>query len=282
MILVTGATGTVGREVVRLLVEAGARVRAMTRAPSKAKLPSSVEVVRGDFDDAPSLAAALKGADKLFLLAVGPRIPQLEAHAARTAKERGVKHIVKLSTYGVQNPSIAIAKWHLEAERAVEAAGVAWTFMRPTGFMSNALGWVGSIKATGNIFGAYGDTKSSPIHPVDIAAASVKVLLDGEKHFSKAYALSGGELLSMPEQAQTLAQAVGREIRYVEVPDEKLRENMLAAGRPAAMVDAVVELMRWVRSTGGGTVSPDVQALLGRAPLTWAQWCKEHAGAFRA
>jgi len=279
MILVTGATGTVGSDVVRLLVEAKANVRAMTRDPSKAKLPPGVEVVKGDFDDPASLAAATRGIEKMFLLAVGPNLAQAEARALAAAKANGVKHAVKISTFGAAKPDIAISKWHRSGEEQLEASGLAWTHLRPSGFMSNAMAWVGSIKKAGSVFGGIGDVKSAPIHPTDIAACAVAALLKSG-HENKAYGLTGGELLSMQEQCSILGEIIGKPVKYVNLPEEKLRESMLAAGRPAALVDGVIELQRAIRASGGAPKTDEVKNLTGREPLKWSHWCHEHKAAF--
>jgi uncharacterized protein YbjT (DUF2867 family) len=282
MILVTGATGTVGSNVVRLLVEAkpNTKIRAMTRDPSKAKMPAGVEVVKGDYDDPASLSAAMQGVEKLFLLALGPKLADNEGRAMAAAKVAGVKHVVKISTLGAQAKASKIATWHRTGEEHVEASGISWTFLRPSGFMSNAMGWVGSIKNAGAVFGAQGTHKSAPIHPTDIAACAAKVLLSSG-HENKAYGLTGGELFTVAEQVAVLSEVVGRPIRFVGLPDDKLRESMIAAGRPPALADGVVDLIRAVRENGGSPSLSDVPNLLGRPPLTWAQWCQEHAAAFR-
>jgi len=280
MILVTGATGTVGREVVRLLTEANAKVRALTRDPSKARFASSVEVVRGDFDDVASLEAATKGVEKVFLLAIGPNLAEAEGRVLAAAKKNGAKHAVKISTLGAPAKRVSIARWHRASEEQLEASGLQWTHLRPSGFMSNALSWAGSIKKAGAVFGAVGDVKAPPIHPTDIAACAV-VALTQSGHENQAYELTGGEALSMHEQTEILGKAVGSPIRYVNLPDEKLRESMIAAGRPPAIADGVIELQKAVRDGGGTQVSPAVEKLLGRAPLKWEKWCQDNAGAFR-
>jgi uncharacterized protein YbjT (DUF2867 family) len=280
MILVTGATGTVGSDVVRLLAEAKTPVRAMTRDPGKAKVPAGVEVVKGDFDDVASLEAATKGATKMFLLALGPKLFEMEARALAAAKKNGVKHVVKISTLGAGQPNNAIATWHRTGEQQLEASGLMWSFMRPSGFMSNALSWVGSIKKASSVFGGIGEVKSAPIHPRDIAASSVAALV-GTGHENKAYHLTGGELLSMQDQCDVLGKELGKDIRYVTLPDDKLRESLLAAGRPPGLVEGIIALQKAIRESGGSHKTDDVQALTGRNPLTWAQWCQEHVAAFR-
>ena len=142
MILVTGATGTVGSEVARQLIAAGQKPRLLVRNPEKAKaFEGKAEIVKGDLDDAASLSAALKGVDKLFLLTSGVDGPRLEEKAIDQAKAAGVKHVVKLSVIGAEYEALSFGKWHRKSEKKLEASGLAWTFIRPGNFMSNALMW---------------------------------------------------------------------------------------------------------------------------------------------
>jgi uncharacterized protein YbjT (DUF2867 family) len=174
MILVTGATGTVGREVVTQLLAAGQSVRAMTRNPLKTKLDKRVAVVKGAFEEPDTLEKAVDGADRLFSLTFGPRTGIHEKNLARAAKKAGVSHIVKLSALGgdaeVRND---IRKWHDEGEQAIRETGIGLTVVRPGAFMSNALHWRESIRVQGKVFSNYGDGKLPSVHPRDIAAVVV-------------------------------------------------------------------------------------------------------------
>jgi uncharacterized protein YbjT (DUF2867 family) len=281
MILVTGATGTVGREVVQQLVAAGQKVRAMTRDPSKARFDSKVEVVAGDFEDPKSLDKAAAGVASVFSLPSGPKIGVHEGNLATAAKKAGVRSIVKLSVQGAGGQARSpIAAWHEAGEKAIQDSGLAWTFVRPGGFMSNARQWAATIKSMGKVFSPYGDGRSVPIHPKDIAAVSVAALTSSS-HDGKAYPLTGGESLTMAEQVKTLAEAVGKPIEYVAISDEQAREGMVKAGMPPFLIDALLPMAAFIRSGKAGEVLPTVQQVLGRKPLTWAEWCQENAGAFR-
>jgi (4-alkanoyl-5-oxo-2,5-dihydrofuran-3-yl)methyl phosphate reductase len=281
MILVAGATGTVGREVVAQLLAAGERVRAMTRDPSRAKLDAKVEVVAADLDQPETLEKALAGVDRVFALSAGPELGVHDANLARAAKKAGARHLVKLSVLGAGGEARnVIVLWHEAGEKAIQESGLAWTFVRPGMFMSNALNWARTIKSQGKVFANYREGKVPPIHPRDIAAVAVAALTSGG-HEGKSYPLTGGEALSMNEQVQILSEVVGRPIELVPISDDAARDGMLKAGMPPLLVDAIVEIGGSVRSGKASEVLPTVEQVLGRKPLTWTDWARENAAAFR-
>lgn len=283
MILVTGATGTVGREVVKLLLEAGEKVRVLARDPAKAaQLGEKVEVVKGDLREPETLDAAFAGVDKAFVLATGPELSSLEGNAFDAAKKAGVKHIVKLSAHGADmEPGIMLGRWHKESEEKLKASGIAWTILRPGGFVSNTLRWAEMIKAQGAVFHSTGEGKSTPIDPRDIAAVAVKALT-APGHEGKVYELSGPEPLTTAEMVQKISALIGKPIRCVEAPDAAARQGMLHSGMPQIMVDAVMELNELLRSGYGEKVSPGVEQILGRKPRTFDEWLRDNAAQFRA
>jgi uncharacterized protein YbjT (DUF2867 family) len=281
MILVTGATGTVGREVVKLLAEAGEKVRALTRDPAKAKFDKSVEVVAGDLDQPATLEKAAAGADAVYALATGPQLPVHTANIVAAAKKAGARRLVKLSVLGAgQGSGRSIIDWHDAAEKAVRESGLAWTFVRPGAFMSNALQWAGMIKGQGKVFSAFGDGKVPSIHPRDIAAVSVAALT-GSGHEGKAYEITGGEALAVGDQVRILSEAIGKPIQYVIITDEASRDGMLKNGMPPPLVDSLVKLGALVRSGGAATVLLGVEQVLGRKPLRFVDWARENAAAFK-
>jgi (4-alkanoyl-5-oxo-2,5-dihydrofuran-3-yl)methyl phosphate reductase len=281
MILVTGATGTVGREVVAQLIALGQPVRALTRDPRRAKFDSRVEVVEGDLEKAETVARALEGVERVFSLALGPNGPHLEGGLARAAKVSGTRHLVKLSSLGVgEETHNAIAQWHGAAESAVKDAGIDWTFVRPGSFMSNALFWAGTVKSQGKVFSPFGDGVYPPIHPRDIAAVAVKALTS-PGHAGKIYRLTGPKALSVGDQVRLLCEAVGRPIEYVKISDEVARDGMVRAGLPVVLVDALIQVGIVIRSGRAADVLPTVEEVTGRPPLTFADWARENAGAFR-
>lgn len=282
MILVTGATGTVGSEVVKQLLEAGQKVRVLVRDPAKAaKFGGKVEVVQGDLDKPETLGPAFAGVDKAFVLAMGLDLPKLEGNAFDAAKKAGVKHIVKLSALGASiEPGIEISRWHHACEEKLKATGIAWTMLRPGNFASNALSWAGSIKGQSSVFQPSGEGKTAPIDPRDLAAVAVKVLTT-EGHEGKGYELTGPEALSAAEQVEKIGAAIGKPLRFVDVPEAAAREGMLKSGMPEAIVGPLLELMALIRAGYGATLTPTVEELLGRKPRTFDEWARDHAGAFR-
>ncbi len=280
MILVTGATGTVGREVVAQLLAAGQEVRAMTRDPSKVKLNGEVEVVKGDFNAPDSLASAVHGVERIFSLTFGPETGVHERHLAQAAKAAGARHIVKLSALGGDDETRNnIRKWHDEGEQAIRETGIALTVLRPTGFMSNALHWRPSIRAQRKVFSNYGDGKLPPVHPRDIAAVAVRALTTSG-HDGKVYPLTGPEALKMSEQVKILADAIGQPLEYVPVSDEATRKGMENAGMPSFLIDALLPFAAFIRSGKAAQVFHTVEEVTGTPSLRFSDWARENAVAF--
>ena len=281
MILVTGATGTVGREVVAQLLAAGQKVRAMTRTPLKAKLDARVEVVKGDFEAPETLERAVYGAEKVFSLTFGPRTGVHERNLAVAAKKAGVRHIVKLSALGgdekIRND---IRKWHDEGEQAIRQAVIPLTVVRPGAFMSNALHWRESIRTQGKVFSNYGDGKLPPVHPRDIAAVAVRALTS-EGHKGKEYFVTGPEALSIGEQVKILSGAIGKPLEFIPVSDDTARKGMEQAGMPAFLIDALLPFADFIRSGKAARVFKTVEEVTGRQPFTFGDWARENAAAFR-
>ncbi len=281
MILVTGATGTVGREVVAQLLASGQGVRALTRDPSKAALDARVEVVAGDLARPGTLASAVAGAERVFSLALGPEVGVQERNLAAAAREAGVRHIVKLSVLGAGGDApTGVAAWHDAGERALRESGLAWTFVRPGAFMSNALWWRGTIERQGKVFSSFGDGKLPVVHPRDVAAVAVRALTT-PGHEGQAYPLTGPEALGTGEQVRILAAVLGKPIELVPITDAAAREEMRAAGMPAYLIDALTPFGEVVRSGKAAKVFDTLVRLTGRQPLTFADWAREHASAFR-
>lgn len=283
MILVTGATGNIGSALVGELVAGGHAVRAFVTNPDAArtKLGGKVELAKGSHADKASLEAAMKGVDKLFLLAPpGPDQPAWEANAIDAAKQAGVKHVVKLSVAGAQYDASTFGKWHRAGEKKLEQSGMAWTFLRPVGFMSNSLMWIGSVKGQGAIYQPLGEGKMASIDPRDIASVAA-TCLTSPGHEGKTYDLTGPEALSCADQARLLGAAIGKPVKYVDVPDAAAKDAMLGMGMPAFMADAMLEFTGLVRSGGAAFVSDAVKAVTGKPGRTFEQWCRDNAAAFR-
>jgi len=284
LILVIGANGTVGSEVVKQLVQGGHRVRALVRDTVKAqKLGTSVEVVKGDLAKPETLAAAFVGVDKAFVLSppMGPEFPQLEENSFNAAKNAGVTHIVKQSgsssieTFMRGSP---FAEWSLESERRLRALGVAWTVLRPGPFYSNVITAWGIIPRGGLLLPA-GDGKDQLIDPRDIAAVAVKVLTT-PGHEEKTYELTGPELLNYAEVVQIIATVTGKPLKYVDVPEAVWRQEMLSAGAPPFVVASMLSYFAGVRA-GRLHITSTVPELLGRPAHSYEQWAKDHIEALQ-
>jgi uncharacterized protein YbjT (DUF2867 family) len=275
MILVTGATGNVGGEVTQALAAAGAPVRALTRNPAGARLPAGAEPVHGDLSQPGGLATALDGVEAVFLLAGYPDAPGLLARMS----EAGVRRVVLLSTGAVVNGSLDnyVVRFNVVSEAAVRDSGLAWTVLRPSGFMSNALRWLPQLRDGDTVREPFADVPTAVIDPADIAAAAARALTQ-DGHGGRSYRLTGPQALLPAERAAILGEALGRDLRVEALPDDEARRE-LSASMPGPMVDAFFEFSR------GGTyrddqVGGEAPALLGRPLRTFGDWARAHAGAF--
>ncbi|TDD51415.1 NAD(P)H-binding protein [Saccharopolyspora elongata] len=275
-VLVTGATGNVGRRVVDRLLAAGTQVRALTRRPEAAGLPGDVEVLRGDLADSDALAKALAGVDSVFLFPVPEGV---EAFVDR-AKAAGVRRVVVLSSKAVEfADGNAIGERHRVIEEAVEAGGFEWTFLRPGAFATNTLAWADSIRTEGVVREPFVDAQQTPIHEDDIAAVAATALLE-DGHAGAAYALSGPEALTVREQVQAISAAIGREVGLEEQTLEQARAHMVAEGVPEAIVDALLSYGAQNVENAAPPVRT-VEQVAGRPARTFAQWAVDHADDFR-
>jgi uncharacterized protein YbjT (DUF2867 family) len=283
MILVTGATGHIGRELARELDAKGAKFRVLVRDPARAAgLPGHAERVIGDLGEPATLAPAFDGVDGLFLLVPGIGTAHT-AHAVAAARASGVRRIVLLSSYAViGDPMPAMGRWHHEREQMIRASGIPATILRSSGFMTNALDWLPTIREGGFVLDPVGPGRAAPIDPADIAAVAALVLTE-DGHQGAEYALTGGELLTVTEQVSILAAATGRdiEVREVATPAEAVRFRY-PGGAPQALADALIEGLTLMRADTAGFRTDTVQRLLGRRPRTFADWCARNASAFQA
>lgn len=270
-ILVTGATGSVGRHVVDRLVQSGQRVRALTRNPARADLPGEVEVVAGDLTALETVAPALDGVTGMHLITFGGD----DYAALRTAPE-----IMELATKaGVRRVTVLLGGEKGPVEQAVEASDLEWTHLQPVEFMANALEWAESIRAEDVVREAFGSRLSAMVHEADIGAVAATALVE-DGHAGKTYTLTGPEVLTVPRKVRTIAAAIGRDIEFVELTEEQARMRWRESGYP----DEVIEFFVFVHGNTppmGYTVVPTVEEVTGRPPRTFAQWAAEHADAFR-
>jgi uncharacterized protein YbjT (DUF2867 family) len=282
-VVVTGSTGKVGSQLVDQLAASGAAVVAAVQPTSKVdaiKRAGATPVVV-NFESAESIIAAFEGVDRLFLLT--PLIPDQIGWSARVvdaAKAASVKHIVKLSVMGADWPQPTLfGKEHAEMERYIRQSGVPYTFLHPTFFMQNLLGEA-TIKTQGAFYGCAGDGKASYIDTRDIAAVATAALTKNG-HEGKTYELTGPELLSNGDLATTLSSATGREIRYVNLSDEGVRDGMTSAGVPTWLIQPLIDLAVNQREGRFATISGAVDEITGRKPLTFEQFVREHIEAFK-
>jgi len=279
--LITGATGDVGSKVVKQLIQRGERPRVFARNAEKAhaQFGDKVDIVSGDLSDAASLQRALAGVEKLFLVNSGPQIPVLDGLAVQAAKTAGVRHIVKLSSLDVEQ-KLAIGAWHAKGEAAIRASGIRFTFVRPTGFMSNLLAWSRAIVAEGIVRSSTGDGKRPFIHSEDIAAVAVRALT-ADDYVGKALPITGPQSLSFAEITEKIGSAIGRQLKYQPISDEEAGCRFSATGASPEEVAAHVELWRAIREGRVGATTNEVERILGRKPIALDQWLVENAPAFR-
>lgn len=271
-ILVTGATGHVGRPLVTELLRRGHIVRALTRNPETARLPPEVEVVSGDFGDPKAMKSAYEGVSSAHLMTTNgsePMTADVAGHLAELAHKAGVRNVTLLWS-GVPG----------HVEQAVDAAGLAWTRLQPVEFMCNALGWVDSVRTSGVVRDSFPDERSAMVHEGDIAQVAAVALTEAG-HERASYTLTGPEVLTVPDKVRILADELHRELRYVERPEEEARALMLGSGVSSQMADYVIG---WHKNPPAEAYTPTttVADVTGVPPRSFAEWAREHAEAFRS
>ena len=274
MILVTGATGTIGGHVARLLNDRGVAFRGMSRN----NLPNGV---RADFTDPDSLATAVAGVDAVFLVTVPP-VPSADHDIAlvNAAKAAGVRKIVKLSAIGSGEPfdGTTVGAWHVAAEEAIAASGLAWTVLRPPSFASNFLQYRTMIAAGDPIPNVLGEARQPIVDPRDVAAVAVEALLDSA-HDGRRYDVTGPELLTFNDQATILERVLDRPVKTV---DADLRDQLTSFGMPPEAIAQVSVGAAWAAAGGAEYVTPHVSRILGRPAGTFEQWARDHRAMFDA
>lgn len=280
-VLVTGATGNVGSQLVPRLLSRGHSVRALTRKGDKNRFPAGVEVAEGDLSDKNSLRNALTGVSRVYLLVPGtPDIEQQEANVIDAAKAAGVELIVKHSVAGAQYKAIDIGRWHRAGEERIEASGIPYVFLRPAPFAANALWWAGSIKGQGAVYGALGDSAQPVVDPADVAEVAA-VVLSNAGHEGKAYDVTGPATLTTQEQVNIIGEVIGKPLNYVNVPDSAAKDSMLGMGMNPRWVDAMIEMIAALRGWGRLEPSGDVKKVTGKDPASFKQWATNNAAAFK-
>ncbi|TYB56003.1 NAD(P)H-binding protein [Nonomuraea sp. PA05] len=287
-VLVTGATGTVGRQVVRNLLDRGQQVRALTRDPARAGLPAGVEVAGGDLTDAAGLEAAFDGVTAAHLINFGGDYRPLAngPHLVKLAERAGVRKVTVLG--GWQEGTL---------EPAVRASGMEWTFLQPLQFMANfRTDWGEPLRTTGRVREPHGDRKSPPIDEYDIGAVAATVLTEDGGHGGRSYLLTGPQVLTARGMVAIIGEATGRDLRFEELTPDQVRREWVTEGRRPQLslfrafseVDGVgdadlVEMLLRMYGTPNElatTLTGEVERITGRPPRTFAEWAAEHAHHF--
>lgn len=274
-IVVSGATGNVGAELVHALLDLGHPVRALTRDAASPSWPAAVETAIGDLDRPDTLRAALDGAQAVFLLSGYRDMPELLA-AVRTA---GAGRVALLSGRSAASGDTtnAITAYMMRSEAAVRESGVPWTILRPTAFMSNALRWLPQLRESDVVREPFAGVPVAVIDPQDIAEVAA-IVLTTDGHEDRVHELSGPESLRPADRLRTLAGVLGRDLRLDPIPDAEVRTFM--SDVPTPYVEAFLDFY----VDGALDESPVLSAvdeILGRRPRTFAQWATAHADAFR-
>jgi uncharacterized protein YbjT (DUF2867 family) len=281
MILITGASGNVGREVVKQSLAVGLKIRATFQSPHvAAKAPAGLEGVIMDYAKRETIRPVLHGVEKIFL--VGPPIrdlPALEANLIKEVQAAGRIHVVKLSALGGRESMFASG--HRDSEENIEASGLPYTFLRPNGFMQNLVNYnAGTIRSQNAFYGCQGDGAVSIVDIRDVAAAAV-IVLAATGHDGKSYALTGGESLTNGQVAEKISRVAGRKVSYVDLPPAEFKKAILSAGTPEWSADALLDLQRLYREGKASMVREDLERLTGRKPGTFDQFARDYAFAFQ-
>ncbi|QSQ16830.1 NAD(P)H-binding protein [Myxococcus landrumensis] len=270
-LLVTGATGNIGRKVIAHLLERGQRVRALSRTPSRSALPPVVEVFEGDLTAPATLGPALQGVTAVFLITHdGPRYAPLQTGQAliQLIHEHGVRRVVTL--WRGERGTIEAA---LESSSQLE-----WTQLEPSDFMSNMLHWAESIRSHHRVQEPYPHSRCALIHEQDVAEVAARVLVE-DGHHGRVYRLTGSEALTIPQRVHILKETLGRDIAYVELSDAQARERWRDMGFGPDFIEL---LATWHDNPLAYTLTNAVEKVLGRPPLRFDTWAQEHVAAFRA
>jgi uncharacterized protein YbjT (DUF2867 family) len=280
MILVTGATGNVGRHLMRELRDRGVPARAFARDEQKASevLPGDVELEVGDFADASSVTRALNGVKQVYLASNGPGQREYEGRVVETAVRAGVQRIVKLSSWVDWGTSLW--DWNADCERQLRASSIPAVVLRPTFLMANLLASRDSIREQAKLFAPAEGARVAMIDPRDVAAVAATILAGGGSE-EQTYLLTGPEAITYNDIAETLTAVVGRPIEFVPVSDEAAHQAFLRGGVPDWAAGALVSLFQRLREGVQDVTTDVVRRLTGREPRTVAEFLRDHAQVFQ-
>jgi len=283
MILITGASGSVGKVVLKEVSRKESKFRGMFRSKEEAaKAPSGCESVLADYSDKQSLRNALDGVTSVYVVCSPiPQLVELESNMLDACKESGVKHVVLNSALGAGDYGKSFPSWHRKVEDKLKATGMSYTILRPNGFLQNIVAYnAPSIRTQGAFYAAMGDAKVSYLDVGDIAVVAVKAL-QGGTHAGKTYELNGPEAISNQELAKRISKVTGRAVKYVDIPESAQREGMLGLGMPEWQVAALLELQQYYKQGGGAKTDGLLRALIERDPVTLDQYLTANAREFR-
>jgi len=283
MILITGASGSVGKAVLQEAIRKESKVRAMYRSKEEAaKAPSGCEPVLADYADKQSLRKALDDVTCVYVVCSPiPQLVDLESNMLDACQEAGVKHVVLNSALGAGDYGKSFPSWHRKVEDKLKSSGMSYTILRPNGFLQNIVTYnAPSIRAQGAFYVAMGDAKISYVDVGDIAVVAVKAL-HGRAHAGKTYELNGPEAISNQELAKRISKVAGRTVNYVDIPESAQREAMLGMGMPEWQVTALLDLQQYYKQGGGAKTDGLLQSLIERAPVMLDHYLKVNAKEFR-
>jgi uncharacterized protein YbjT (DUF2867 family) len=284
MILVTGASGTVGREVLSEVRKTGKPVLALYRSVEDARsAPPGVNTVIADFADQAALPKALRGVDTVFLVCSPiPELVQLESNMVDACVETGVRHVVLNSALGAGDYDKSFPSWHRKVEDKLKATRLAWTMLRPNSFHQNTVMYFApSIREQGAYYRSLGNAKLSYLDARDVGAVAAKTLTS-DGHIAKVYELNGPEALTSTQVAEKIAKHSGRPVKYVDISMEAQRKAMLEQGLPEWLIAAELDLQQYYANGRGGDVDDVLMGLLGRPPIRLDEYLSENKEAFRS
>jgi uncharacterized protein YbjT (DUF2867 family) len=280
MILVTGATGKVGSEAVRLLRQQAIPVRAMVRDPGKATplATAGAELARADFDDPGAIDTALASVDTVIL--VSPGVPAQELNVVASAVRQGVKHVVKVTSNASADSPIARRRYQAEIEAGLAASGLAHTLLRANAFMQNTLALAPAIQRTGGFGSSAGLGRVGMVDARDVAAVAAEVATVPQAHAGRTYRLTGPALITYADVATVLSEVLGRPVQYRTLSFEEDRAAMIAAGLPEPVAGMNAQAFSLIAAGDAAWLSPDIPALLGRPARSFARFAADFAPAF--
>jgi uncharacterized protein YbjT (DUF2867 family) len=275
MLLITGATGNVGSELITaLLPEQAGQIRVLTRNPD-AVFPDGTEKVVADLGES-DLAAALAGVDAVFALTEGLNIAAHDRRLAAAAARSGVERIVKLSVLAVGHGATdPITTLHRAGEEAIRASGLRWTFLRPTGFMSNALNWAPMITTDQVVHAPFAAGRAAVVDPADIAAVAATCLTQ-DGHDERIYELTGPDPLSPADQVAILSLVLDRDLRYAEADPDDTLAQWVSYGMPEQLAHAIVEQFRSTLEPFNSVPTGDILAVTNRPARSFTDWAHAH------